>query len=54
MKWAELVARIKRVEVYTGFWLGNMSEYDNSEDSSVEGRIILRWIFSTWDEGAWM
>jgi len=23
------------------------------EDPGVEGRIILRWIFSKWDVGAW-
>jgi hypothetical protein len=40
-----------RVEVYTGFWWGNLNERDHLEEPSVDGRIILRWIFGKW-EGA--
>jgi hypothetical protein len=53
MRWAEHVARIGRREVYTGFWWGNLRERDNSEDPDVNGRIILRWIFSKWDVWVW-
>jgi hypothetical protein len=40
-------------EVYTGFWLGNLRERDQFRDSSIDGRIILRWIFRKCDVGAW-
>jgi len=38
-----------RVEVYTEFWWGNLREKDHLEDSGVDGRIILRWIFRKCD-----
>ena len=38
---------------YTGFWWETLRERDHLEDSGVDGRIILRWIFSKWDEGVW-
>ena len=28
-------------EVYTGLWRGNLRERNNTEDSDVDGRIIL-------------
>ena len=40
-----------RGEVYTGFWWGNLRERDYFEDPDVHGRIILIWIFRTWDVG---
>jgi hypothetical protein len=40
-----------RVEVYAGFWWENLRVKDHLEDSGIEGRIILRWIFRKWDEG---
>jgi len=39
-------------ELYTGFWWGNLKERDLFEDPSIDGRIILRWIFRKWDLGA--
>ena len=34
----------------TEFWWGYLRERDSSEDPGLDGRIILRWIFRTWDE----
>ena len=41
-----------RGEMYVGLWWGNLRERDYLEDSGVDGRIILRWIFRKWDVGA--
>jgi len=38
----------------TGFWWGNLRERDHLEGPDVDGRIILRWIFGTWDLGVWI
>ena len=37
--------------VHTGFWWGNPRERDHLEDLSIDGRIILIWIFRKWDGG---
>jgi len=37
--------------MYTGFWWGNLRERDNLEDLSVDGKVILRWIFKWCDGG---
>jgi len=29
--------------------VGNMRERDHLEDLSIDGRILLRWIFRNWD-----
>jgi hypothetical protein len=39
--------------VHTGFWWGDLREGDHLGDPSVDGRIILKWIFKKWD-GAWI
>jgi hypothetical protein len=39
--------------MYTGFWYGNLREGEHLEDPSVDGKVILRWIFSKWDVGIW-
>ena len=33
--------------------VGNMKERDNLGDPSVDGRIILSWIFRKWDVEVW-
>jgi hypothetical protein len=33
--------------------VGILRERDHLEDPSVDGRIILRWIFRKWDVGVW-
>jgi hypothetical protein len=51
IRWARHVARMERVEVYTGFWWGNVRERDHLEDPSIEEGVILRWTFRKWEEG---
>ena len=52
MIWAGHVARIGgREEAYTGFWWGNLRERNHLEDPDLDGRIILRRIFSKLDGG---
>jgi len=39
--------------VYTGFRWGNLRERDHLENTGIDGRVILRWIFRKWVVGAW-
>jgi hypothetical protein len=32
-------------EVHTGFWWGDLRKGDHLEDSGIDGRIILKYIF---------
>jgi hypothetical protein len=34
-----------REDVHTGSWCGHLREGDHLDDSSVDRRIILKWIF---------
>jgi hypothetical protein len=38
--------------VYRIWWV-NLKKTDHMEDPGVDGRIILRCIFSKWDVGVW-
>ena len=40
---------VGRGEVQIGIWWGNLGQRDHLEDLSVDGMIILRWIFRKWD-----
>jgi hypothetical protein len=53
-KWAGHVPHMGRVEVYTGFWWGNLRERGHWEDPGIDGRITLGWIFRKWDVRAWI
>jgi hypothetical protein len=39
------------VEVYTGFWWGNLRKRHHLEDPGLDGRIILGQIFRKWNVG---
>jgi hypothetical protein len=39
--------------VYRGVWWGSLTERDHLEETCVDRRIILRWIFRRWDGVAW-
>jgi len=53
MKWVGQVARMARGDVYTGFWLGKADGTPPGKQS-VDGRIILRWIFRKWNVRDWI
>jgi len=40
-----------RVEVYTGFWWGNLRKGDHLECPGINEKIILKWILRKWDAG---
>jgi hypothetical protein len=45
MRWVRYVARKRRGEVVTEFWLGGPKRRDQWEDLGVGGRITLSWTF---------
>ena len=47
------VARIvERRGIYRGL-VGKSEGKNHFEDTGVDGRIMIRWIFRKWDGGAW-
>jgi hypothetical protein len=53
MRLAGHVAHKGRGQVYTGLWWRNLREKEYLEDPGVDGKIILGWIFTRWNEVAW-
>jgi len=53
MKWTGHLARMGRGEMCTGFWWGNVRERDHLGDPGVDGKIILKWVFTKCDVGIW-
>jgi hypothetical protein len=53
MRWARYVACMGRGEAYKEFWRGNLKERNYLGDTGVDGRTILRWVFSKLDVGIW-
>ena len=43
---------LRKGEVCTRFWWGNLRERNLWGDQDVDGRIILRWILRKW-KGLW-
>jgi hypothetical protein len=39
-------AVVKGREIYIGFWWEDLKETDHLEDLGVDGRVILKWVFS--------
>ena len=48
MRWARHIARMRRGDLHTGFWWGNLRTTDYLEDPDVDGRIILKEAFQMW------
>jgi hypothetical protein len=44
MRWDEYIARRGRGEIHSRFWWENLKKGVHSEDPSVDGRIILKWV----------
>jgi ribosomal protein S4E len=39
----------RRNEIHTGFWWGKVREGDYVKDLTVDGKILLKWIFKKKD-----
>ena len=52
MRWAGHVEHMgeRSIQSFDG---GNLKERDHLGDPGIDGGIILRWIFTTWDVAIW-
>jgi hypothetical protein len=53
MRWAGHVGCMGEGRGVYRVWWRNMRKRDHWGDPSVDGRIILRWMFRNWDVGVW-
>jgi hypothetical protein len=53
IRWEGYVARMGKERGVIRFWWGNLRVRDHWGDPSVDGRIILGWIFRKWDVEVW-
>ena len=53
MRWAGHVAHMGERKGAYRVLGGNLREREHFEDTGVDGKIILRWNFRTWNVGAW-
>ena len=53
MRWAGNLARMGEKRVVYRILVGIPERKNHLGDPFVDGRIILRWIFKTWDVGVW-
>jgi len=44
----------KRGDLHTRFWWGILSERDHLEDPSLDGGIIIQWIFKCVESMEWI
>ena len=54
MRWTGHVARMEEGRGVHKVLVGKPGGKKHLEDPGVNGRIILRWIFRTWDVGVWV
>jgi len=53
MRWAKHIAQMGRMEVHRVFRWGNLRKRDYLEDLSINGWIILKFIFKKWNGEQW-
>jgi len=53
MRWAGNVAHMGESRGVYRVLVGKPEGNSHLEDPGIDGRIILRWIFRTWDVRAW-
>jgi hypothetical protein len=49
MRMAEHIARMGKTRAAYRVWWGNLRARDNLENTGVDVRIVLRWMFRKWD-----